>query len=90
MRFFHILPLLAWEPYIAEYPDLPIFEPHQIQKITKEIRSMTEKNYFLNIYNTMTGEFELVQVTKEVFRPTGGRNGTLKTARNAFTSTKRR
>lgn len=23
---------------------------------------MTEKNYFLNIYNTMTGEFELVQV----------------------------
>ena len=20
MRFFHILPLLAWEPYIAEYP----------------------------------------------------------------------
>ena len=25
---------------------------------------MTEKNYFLNIYNTMTGEFELVQVTK--------------------------
>ena len=29
---------------------------------------MTEKNYFLNIYNTMTGEFELVQVTKEVFQ----------------------
>ena len=27
---------------------------------------MTEKNYFLNIYNTMTGEFELVQVTVSV------------------------
>ena len=28
---------------------------------------MSEKAYILNIYNTMTGEFELVQVTKEVF-----------------------
>lgn len=50
---------------------------------------MSEKTYILNVYNTMTGEFELVQVTKEV-RPTGGRNGTSKTAWNAFTSTKRR
>ena len=25
---------------------------------------MSEKAYILNIYNTMTGEFELVQVTK--------------------------
>ena len=29
---------------------------------------MSEKAYILNIYNTMTGEFELVQVTKEVFQ----------------------
>ena len=29
---------------------------------------MSEKAYILNIYNTMTGEFELVQVTKEVFK----------------------
>ena len=29
---------------------------------------MSEKTYILNVYNTMTGEFELVQVTKEVFQ----------------------
>ena len=29
---------------------------------------MSEKAYILNVYNTMTGEFELVQVTKEVFQ----------------------
>ena len=29
---------------------------------------MSEKVYVLNIYNTMTGECELVQVTKEVFQ----------------------
>ena len=29
---------------------------------------MSEKAYILNIFNTMTGEFELVQVTKEVFQ----------------------
>ena len=51
---------------------------------------MSEKAYILNVYNTMTGEFELVQSQKKSSRPTGGRNGTLKTARNAFTSTKRR
>lgn len=28
---------------------------------------MSEKTYILNVYNTMTGECELVQVTKEVF-----------------------
>ena len=28
---------------------------------------MSEKAYILNVYNTMTGECELVQVTKEVF-----------------------
>ena len=29
---------------------------------------MSKKTYILNVYNTMTGEFELVQVTKEVFQ----------------------
>ena len=29
---------------------------------------MSEKTYILNVYNTMPGEFELVQVTKEVFQ----------------------
>lgn len=29
---------------------------------------MSEKTYILNVYNTMTGEFELIQVAKEVFQ----------------------
>ena len=28
---------------------------------------MSEKVYVLNVYNTMTGQYELIQVTKEVF-----------------------
>ena len=28
---------------------------------------MSEKVYILNVYNTMTGQYELIQVTKEVF-----------------------
>ena len=29
---------------------------------------MSEKVYVLNVYNTMTGQYELIQVTKEVFQ----------------------
>ena len=51
---------------------------------------MSEKVYVLNVYNTMTGQYELIQVTKEVFQATGERNGISKIARNAFLSMRRR
>lgn len=51
---------------------------------------MTEKNYFLNIYNTMTGEFELVQVTKEVFQTYRRTKWHIEDSTERFTSTKRR
>ena len=33
---------------------------------------MTEKNYFLNIYNTMTGEFELEAMAQGAVRVLSG------------------
>lgn len=39
-----------------------------ISKNQKEIKIMSEKVYVLNVYNTMTGQYELIQVTKEVFQ----------------------
>ena len=65
MRFFHILPLSAWEPYIAEYPLSPDFlNLTKFKKSQRRSKTMSVKTYILNVYNTMTGEFELVQVTK--------------------------
>ena len=37
-------------------------------KKSKGDQKMSEKVYVLNVYNTMTGQYELIQVTKEVFQ----------------------
>ena len=47
-----------WEPYIAQYLDLRFFEPFKIQN-SKGDQKMSEKVYVLNVYNTMTGQYEL-------------------------------
>ena len=73
--FFVLLPLNggnnADQPLGALYRSISLISDFlktpSISKNQKEIKIMSEKVYILNVYNTMTGQYELIQVTKEVF-----------------------
>ena len=74
--FFVLLPLNggnnADQPLGALYRSISLISDFlktpSISKNQKEIKIMSEKVYVLNVYNTMTGQYELIQVTKEVFQ----------------------
>ena len=74
--FFVLLPLNggnnADQPLGALYRSISLISDFlkklSISKNQKEIKIMSEKAYVLNVYNTMTGQYELIQVTKEVFQ----------------------
>ena len=74
--FFVLLPLNggnnADQPLGALYRSISLISDFlktpSISKNQKEIKIMSEKVYVLNVYNTMTGQYEFIQVTKEVFQ----------------------